>query len=123
MSEMPEVPEVPEVQPVPETSDVTSDDRLWAALGYPIFPVAILMLLTDDKKDRPFIRYHAVQALAVNLVLAVLTGVLSFLTLFIFSLCLPLVWLVTLWPAYEAYQGKYLSIPYLTNFLKTQDLM
>jgi uncharacterized membrane protein len=117
---MSEMPEVPEVQQVPESSDVTSDDRLWAALGYPIFIIAILMLLTEDKKDRPFIRYHAVQALAVNLILAIVTGVLTVVTLGIFSLCLPLVWLVVFWPAYEAYQGKYLELPYLTNFLKGQ---
>lgn len=117
MTEMPEVPEVP------ESSDVSSDDRLWAALGYPIFPIAILMLLTDEKKSRPFIRFHAVQALAVTLVLAIVTGVLTFMTLGIFGICLPLVWLVVFWPAYEAYQGKYLNIPYLTNFLKSQDLV
>ena len=28
----------------PTSSDVTSDDKLWAALGYPIFIVAIIML-------------------------------------------------------------------------------
>ena len=114
MSEMPEVPEVP------ESSDVTSDDRLWAALGYPIFIIAILMLLTEDKKVRPFIRYHAVQALAVNLILGIVSFVLTVVTLGIASLCLPLAWLVVFWPAYEAYQGKYLEIPYLTNFLKGQ---
>jgi uncharacterized membrane protein len=117
MSEMPEVPEVP------ESSDTTSDDRLWAALGYPIFPVAILVLLMEDKKSQPFIRFHAVQALAVNLIIAVVASVLTVVTLGFFSLCMPLIWFVTFWPAYEAYQGKYLNIPYLTNFLKNQGLV
>ena len=47
-------------------TDITSDDKLWAALGYPIFIVALIMLFVEGKKDRPFIKYHAVQALALN---------------------------------------------------------
>jgi len=50
-------------------SDITSDDKLWAALGYPIFIIALIMLFVEGKKDRPFIKFHAVQALALNVVL------------------------------------------------------
>ena len=40
--------------------DVTSDDKLWALLAY-IFPlIAILALVMEDKKERPFLKYHAV---------------------------------------------------------------
>jgi uncharacterized membrane protein len=31
-----------------------------------------------------------------------------------------LLWLVTLYWAYEAYQGKYFEIPYLTQFARGQ---
>ncbi|HEY5156503.1 MAG TPA: hypothetical protein VII93_00865, partial [Anaerolineales bacterium] len=48
----------------PISTDITSDDKIWAALGYPVFIIAIIMLLMEDKKKRPFIKFHAVQALA-----------------------------------------------------------
>ena len=47
----------------PISSDVTSDDRLWALLGWLFWPVAVIMLLMDDKKARPFIKYNAVLSL------------------------------------------------------------
>ena len=50
----------------PMNSDITSDDKLWAALGYPIFIIALIMLFVEGKKDRPFIKFHAVQALPLT---------------------------------------------------------
>ena len=49
--------------------DLTSDDRLWAALSWipvsPLWPIfAIIALLLEDKKDRPFIRYNAILSIA-----------------------------------------------------------
>jgi hypothetical protein len=38
--------------------DITSDDKLWSALGYPIALIAIIVLLMEAKRDRPFIKYH-----------------------------------------------------------------
>ena len=78
--------------------EITSNDKLMAALSYPIGIVAIVILLVEDMKSRPFQKYHAVQALAVNVVLIVLT----------------FYW------AYLAYQGQYFDIPGLTPFLKGQ---
>jgi uncharacterized membrane protein len=85
-----------------QTGSVTSDDRLWSALGYPIALIAIIMLLMEEKKARPFIKFHAVQAIAFNVVLWVLIFVMSFVTLGFGALCVPLLWLVTLWPAMVA---------------------
>jgi uncharacterized membrane protein len=111
-------------------TDVNSDDKLWAALGYPIFIVALIMLLVDGKKDRPFIKYHAVQALAVNVVIwivEILLGILSSaLAVIAFGIgavvsCVaPLVWLLLIWPAVLAYQGQYFEIPVVTKFLRDQ---
>ncbi len=105
-----------EQQQIPE---VTSDDRLWAALGYPVALVALLALLMDEKKERPFIRYHAVQALALNAVLLVAMMLLA-VTL-VGALCAPIFWLVTFWPAYEAYNGRYVELPVITNFIRGQN--
>lgn len=105
---------------IPPSSDITSDDKLWAAIGYPIPILPIVALLMEEKKARPFIKYHAVQALAFNLVLFVVIFVLSLVTLGFGACCAPLLWLAVLWPAYESYQGKYMELPVITDFLKNQ---
>lgn len=101
-------------------TEITSDDKLWSALGYPIPLVSIIVLLMEEKKSRPFIKYHAVQSIAFNIALYILIFILSAVTLGFGAICAPLLWLVTLWPAYEAYQGKYLELPVITNFIKNQ---
>jgi uncharacterized membrane protein len=101
-----------------EQPGVTSDDRLWAALGYPIGIIAIIMLLLEDRKDRPFIRYHAVQSIVLNVVLWVLM-VISAITV-VGALCAPVLWLVTLWPAFDSYNGNYTELPIITDFIRNQ---
>lgn len=99
-------------------SSITSDDKLWAALGYPIFIIALIMLFVEGKKDRPFIKFHAVQALALNIVLWVVIIILSVTV--ILAICDPFLWLVMIWPAILAYQGKYFEVPVVTKFLRDQ---
>jgi uncharacterized membrane protein len=111
-------------------TDITSDDKLWAALGYPIFIIALIMLFVEGKKDRPFIKFHAVQALAFNvgvwvveILLAILSAILAAVTFGIGGLisCIaPIVWLLLIWPAVLAYQGKYFEVPVVTKFLRDQ---
>jgi uncharacterized membrane protein len=101
-------------------SSITSDDKLWAALGYPIFIIALIMLFVEGKKDRPFIKFHAVQSLALNLVAWVVTIILSVVTLGIGAICAPVVFLLLIWPAVLAYQGKYFEVPVVTKFLRDQ---
>ncbi len=99
-------------------NDITDQDKLMAALSYPIGIVALVILLVEDMKNRPFQKYHAVQALAVNVIIVILAIVLGWTVVLA---CVPLLlWLVTLYWAFEAYQGKYFEIPGLTNFLKGQ---
>ena len=101
-------------------NDVTSDDKLWAALGYPIVLVAIIVLLMDDKKNRPFIKFHAVQSIAANIVFFIVSTILSVVTLGFGGLCVPLLWFVFLYWAYKAYQGEMFDVPVVTNFIKGQ---
>jgi len=111
-------------------SNITSDDKLWAALGYPIFIIALIMLFVESKKSRPFIKFHAVQALAFNVVvwaieiiLGILSSALGAITFGIGALisCIaPLVWLILIWPAILAYQGRYFEVPVVTKFLRDQ---
>ena len=104
----------------PISPEVTSDDKLWAALGYPIALVAIIVLFMDDKKSRPYIKFHAVQSLAANVVFFVLTAILTTVTFGFGGLCVPLVWLLFLYWAYQAYQGQDIKIPFITDFIRNQ---
>lgn len=98
----------------PISSDITSDDKLWAALCYipyvnPI--VSIVVLLMEDKKKRQFIKYHAIQSLVLGIVAYVLTPVCGIGLL---------VAIYMLYLAYQAYQGKEEQVPVVTDFIKNQ---
>ncbi len=105
-----------------QTTDtsITSDDKLWAALGYPIWPIAVIVLLMQDKKNRPFIKFHAVQSIALNIVLTVLGAIITAITIGFGGICWGVAWLVLIWPAVLAYQGKYFEVPVVTKFLRDQ---
>ncbi len=104
-----------------EYSSITSDDKLWSALSYVFAPfVGIIVLLIEEKKARPFIKYHAVQSIVASIAFFILSFVLSIVTLGFGALCLPLIWLVFLYWAYKAYQGEFVEIPWLSNFIKGQ---
>ncbi len=92
--------------------EITSDDKLWALLSY-LFPViAIIVLLMEDKKNRPFLKFHAVQAIAVTVVLVIIGTV----TLG----CGSILFLAMIYWGIKAYQGEYVTIPVVTDFIKKQ---
>ncbi len=105
-----------QVNPTPE---ITSDDKLWALLSYILTPlVPIIVLLLEEKKNRPFIKFHAMQALVLGIVLLVVNIILSFV---IIGLCTSVLTLVLLiYYGIKAYQGEYIEIPVVTNFVKNQ---
>ena len=93
--------------------EITSDDRLWAALAYIFTPlIPIILMLLEDKKDRPFIKAHNVQALILGIVVIILAAVTMG--------CGAILFLGLWFLAYKAYQGEYVEIPWLTNFIKNQ---
>lgn len=101
-------------------TDITDNDKLMAALSYPIAIVAIIILVVEDMKARPFQKFHAVQALAANVALWALIFILSFVT-FGFGACLiPFAFIPLFYWAYKAYKGEYVEIPVVTNFIKGQ---
>lgn len=101
-----------------QPGSVTSDDKLWSALGYPIPLIAIIVLLMEDKKSRPFIKFHAVQSIILWVVLTVLMFVLTITV--VGAICAPFLWFVCLWPAYDSYKGNLTEIPVITKFMKNQ---
>ncbi len=96
-----------------EGNGITNDDKLFAALAYLFSPIVpLLLLLIEDKKERPFIRAHNAQALAAGIVYVLFTtGTIG---------CGSVVWIVMLYWAYKAYQGEYIEIPVITEFVKNQ---
>ena len=105
------------------TPEVTSDDKLWGMLAYLLNPIVpIIALLMEDKKNRKFVKYHSVQALAYWVVLFVLSSILSVITLGIGGIILGIgafvLWI--LWSV-KAYQGEWINIPVITDFCKKQN--
>lgn len=99
--------------------DVTDDDKLWALLSWIFAPlVPIIVLLLEDKKTRPFIKYNAIQALVVSVVGYVISSVLSFIVIGCFVGVAVLVYVIYL--AIQSYQGKWVTIPVVTDFCKGQ---
>jgi len=97
--------------------DLTSDDRLWAALSWipvsPFWPIfAIVALLLEDKKDRPFIRYNAIVSIATGVILIPLT--------IITCGCAALIYLVFFYWSYQAYLGQTVNIPVVSDFVRNQ---
>ena len=93
------------------TGDVSDDDKLWALLGY-IFPlIALIALLMEDKKNRPFIKYHAVHALIIGLITVLLSWA-----------CIGLIiWLYGIYIGFQAYsKGEWSEVPVITDFAKGQ---
>jgi len=101
------------------SSDVTSSDKLWVLLGYIFSPlVPIIVLLMEDKKTRPFIRAHNAQALALGVISLVIA---IFLGWTIVLACLPLlIFIYQIYCGIQGYQGKYVNVPMITNFVKNQ---
>jgi uncharacterized membrane protein len=98
--------------------EVTSDDKLWAALCYPLWFVPIIVLLMDDKKDRPFIKAHAMQALIFGIVLSVVASIL--IGIIVGCILWPIGVGFQFYWAYQAYNGEYVTIPVITDFVKNQ---
>ncbi len=119
--------EEPKVGEPVAPQEITENDKLMAALSYPIPIVGIIILLVEDMKARPFQRYHAIQSLAANValwaIIAILACVFAVVTFFLAGCggLLPLLlWLVTFYGAYLAYQGQYFEIPVITDFIRNQ---
>ncbi len=104
------------VNPQPDM-DITDDDKLWALLSWIFAPlVPIIVLLLEDKKARPFIKYHAVQSLIVGALIVVLSTV----TAGIGCLVLWIVWFYQIYLGIQAYGGNWVTVPLVTDFSKGQ---
>lgn len=93
-------------------TEVSSDDKLWSLLSWLIPLIALVVLFMEDKKNRPFIKYHAVHSLVVTVVLSIIATITAG--------CGSILVLVMIWWAIKAYQGEYVVVPVITDFIKKQ---
>lgn len=94
----------------------TDSSKLMAALGY-LFPIiAIIVLFIEPYKDEKFVKFHAVQALAVG-VLYIAAGAIAWIpiigwVLWIVPLVLAIMGLI------KAFQGEYWEMPVVFPLIK-----
>ena len=94
-----------------DSSEITNDDKLWALLSYIFCPlVGVIVLLIQDKKSRPFIKYNAV----VSIILGILGVVLSWACIGI------LVWFYAIYLGIKSYQGEWVEVPLVSDFVRNQ---
>ena len=96
-----------------QQTDLTQDDKLWSLLSWIFWPVALIMLLMEDKKARPFIKYNAVLSLAFSVVMYI-TGTITVGCLLVVGM------IYAIYLAIQAYQGKWVTVPFLSDFIKKQ---
>lgn len=107
-----------DMNPQPQVG-VTDDDKLWALLSWIFSPIVpIIVLLLEDKKVRPFIKYNAIQALVVSVVGYAISAILSIVAVGCFTGLALLVYIIYL--AVQSYQGNWVTIPVVTDFCVNQ---
>lgn len=93
------------------------NDKIMGALAYIIAPIMSVIILMTDMKNKPFLKYHAYQALTFGIgmiiIWAVVIPILSFalvgLCLIPFALLIPFIF------AYQAYSKGIFTIPVITD--------
>ncbi len=104
-----------------DMGEISDDDKLWALLAYVFTPIVpIILMLMEDKKNRPFIRAHNAQALAWGIVNLVGGTILSSLLFFCLGAPSLIIWAIGIYWGWQAYQGKEVTIPVITDFVKNQ---
>jgi uncharacterized membrane protein len=93
------------------SEEITQDDKLWALLSYIFCPlIGIIVLLLEDKKNRPFLKYNAV----VSIILGVVGVLLSWACIGI------LVWFYAIYLGIKSYQGEWVEVPLVSDFVRNQ---
>ncbi len=97
-----------------------SNQKLIALLAYLLTPiVGIVILVSESMKSDPVLRKHAVQSIAYAIVAFVLSMILTFTVVLSCLFWVPYIPLI-IW-GIQAYQGKDVTIPVITDFCKNQN--
>jgi uncharacterized membrane protein len=101
-------------------SEISSDDRFWALLAYIFSPVVpVIILLMEDKKGRPFIKAHNVQALVWGIVGWAVSSLLAPVFFIGCAVWVGYIVISIIW-ALKANKGELVEIPVITDFVKNQ---
>jgi uncharacterized protein len=110
---------IPPVTPPTPAPDVTSDDRIWVILCFLFTPVLpIVTLFIDDKKNRPYVKYHNIPALILGVAEIVAITILSFIP--ILGMLTGFLWIINIIFAVKANSGVNIDIPVITEYSKKQ---
>jgi uncharacterized membrane protein len=118
----PSPPEAP-VASEPAPSSGASDPKLWALLAYVLSPVVpIIILLVENMKNQPGLKPHTMQALVAGVAIIAVTFVLGVIP--IIGCLSPIValagWIAMIYWGFQAYSGKPVTIPVVTNLVQKQ---
>ncbi|MBX7215160.1 MAG: hypothetical protein K1X39_14205 [Thermoflexales bacterium] len=101
-------------------SPSNSNTALYRLLAYLLSPIMpIIILISDSMKNDPVLKKDAVQSLAYAAVAFVVSMILT-VTVILACLAIVLVIPPIIW-AIQAYQGKDINIPVITDFCKKQN--
>jgi uncharacterized membrane protein len=99
----------------------SNNEPLLGLLSYILAPIVGIIILLTDMKNSPTLNNHAVQSIALSVVLFILAMVLSIATFGILSCLVPILWIiVVVIYGIQAYQGKTANIPLVTDFCRNQ---
>ena len=94
-----------------ESGEITQDDKLWSLLSYIFCPlIGIIMLLIEDKKNRPFIKYNAWVSIWLGIIVILTSG-----------FCIGvIVWIYAIYLGIKSYQGEKVEVPVISDFVRNQ---
>ena len=117
----PPPPYTPPVEVLPlRPGPVSESSKILAALGYLFGVIAIVVLFIDPYKDEKFVKFHAVQAIALWIAgivasLLFIVPVLGWIAWAVLSVILLVVGIIAL---IKAFQGEYYEVPVVYGFIK-----
>lgn len=129
----PEAPQAPYAPPAPPApgapqapgyapdlsgrpAPASDTSKLLAAFGYIVWPVALIALLLEDYKNEKFVKFHAVQALAISIV-GWIIGAVSSVVPFVGILGLAVL-VFAIMGLVKAFQAQYWEAPVVYDLVK-----
>lgn len=115
-----EEPQAVPTAPSPASAASGLADNVAGALAYITFIPAILFLILDPYKSRPFVRFHALQCLglyacAIVLGFILIIPILGWIVGIAGDLALFVCWLICI---FKAYSGEQWKVPIVGNFVE-----
>ena len=119
----PEAPPAPPVAPAPAApggGGASDTGKILAGIGYLTGIVALIAILIEPYKDEKFVRQHALQALALYVVMiaASILNVIPIIGQIVWLVAWVAVAVFAIIGAVKAFQGQDYEMPLVYNFIK-----